>query len=417
MNLTDAQRAMLDGGHGAAVRQAMQILYAVGLAKQAPCCIPVRSAHVGLSVTTLRDAGVHWLESLADSGAKVRVPTTTNVLSIDREAVDADPQGDAGLQRRALHALARMGAAATCSCNPFSQGYLPAPGESVAWSESATAPFVNGVLGARTNREGATALASALTGITPCYGMHRTAERRATVAFRVTAAVAGLDGFHLLGAVVARRCAGKIPVLVGLPASIEQDDLYGFCAAFATYSPLAMFHMVGVTPEAPTLQAALTGGTAAGQPGGDAAAAPDLHRIQAGAIDIGGRDLEDQRKAVDGLDGQPADVAVIGCPHASLAQLREIALLMHGRAVGRGKIFFVHTNAVVKAEAVRLGLLEKLVQAGVKVTCDTCVYTSLDRLAPDSRLLTNSSKMAFLMSSRGLSTALASTADCVRAMA
>jgi len=416
MNLTDAQQAMLDGGQGAAVRQAMQILRAVGLAKQAPYCIPVRSAHVGLSVTSLRDVGVRWLESLADDGARVRVPTTTNVLSIDREAVGASPRGDAELQQRALHALARMGAATTCSCNPFSQGYLPARGESVAWSESATAPFVNGVLGARTNREGATALASALTGITPCYGMHQTAERRGTAVFRVTAALAGLDGFHLLGAVVARRCADRIPVLVGLPSSIAQDDLYGFCAAFATYSSLSMFHMVGVTPEAPTLRAALGSGADAGRPRGGIETTQDPQRIQADTMDIGDRDLEAQRKAIDGLGGLPADVAVVGCPHVSLAQLREIALLMHGRAVSRDKTFFVHTNVVVRAEAARLGLLEKLVQAGVKVTCDTCVYTSLDTLSRHSRLLTNSSKMAFLMSSRGLSTALASTADCVRAM-
>lgn len=385
---------MLDGARGPALRLAMRILHAVGHAHDAPDLIAVRSAHVGLSLSSLGEAGVELLESLTAAGAHFAVPTTTNVLSVGREEALEQATPDAALQGRALAALVRLGAIPSCSCNPFVQGHAPRAGDSVAWSESASAPFVNGVLGARTNREGATALASALTGLTPRYGMHLDECRRGGMLFSVTAVPEDVAGFSLLGAAIGRRCESRVPVLLGMRPSPPNDCLYAFCAALATYSSVATFHMVGVTPEAPTLQAVFPDG------------APN-------AIVVDDAARCDERERVNRFDPECAEVVVIGCPHASVGQLAEIAALLAGRGVAPGRRLVVHTNAEVLEAARHAGTLGVLEAAGVEVTVGTCTYVATSGLPPGTRLATDSAKMAFLMASRGLATAVATTGECV----
>ncbi|MDS1138996.1 aconitase X [Pusillimonas sp. SM2304] len=397
---------MLNGGMGAAAQEMMSILLAAGRAVGAADFVPIRSAHVGLSFTSLGPAGVRWLEKLAASGARVRVLTTTNVLSAERHSGKTSGSADDEMQGRALKALLRMGALDSCSCNPFTQGHLPEPGSCVAWSESATAPYVNSVLGARTNREGVTALASALTGVTPNYGMHILSNRRARLAMHVRAELSELHRFHLLGAVLARRCGGRIPVITGIPPDTDAVSLYGLCAGFASYCSLSMFHLVGISPEAPTFEAAISLGLA-----------DDTELTEIEAMEIRDDDIEQQRLEINQhSEKRSADIAVIGCPHASLSQLREITALVDGESVRADKVFLVHTNAEVSAEAERQGLLPLLRAAGVIVTRDTCLYVSLDRYPQGSRVLSNSVKMVQLMAARGYDAAIASTRDCVRAM-
>ncbi|NYT36099.1 DUF521 domain-containing protein [Allopusillimonas soli] len=404
MKLTAAQRAMLEGGAGPTAQRMMQLLHRVGQAMHAQDFIPIRSAHVGLSYSSLGPAGVHWLERLAANGAQVCVPTTTNVLSAERRQDTNVDNRNIEMQERALSALVCMGADANCSCNPFSQGYVPRFGESLAWSESACAPYVNGVLGARTNREGVTALASALTGVTPNYGMHLVSERRARLVVRVKAELADLHHFHLLGAWVARQCAENIPAIVGLRPETAFENLYGLCAAFSTYSPLAILHMVGISPEAPTVDAALNVGR------------PYAHAKSPPIIDVTAADLEQQRQITNQCkEAATGDIVIIGCPHATLNQLQEIFTLMKGKSISPNKAFFIHTNSLIRAEASRMGVWHGLIKAGITVTSDTCIYVSIYQHPRSARVLTNSAKMAHLMSSRGFRAALASTADCVLA--
>ena len=162
MKLTSPQQAMLDGDRGWPSQIAMKMLTAVGKALDAPDLIPVSSAHLVIDGTALGEAGRDFLERLVDTGAKFAIPASLNAIAVNRHDTDPGPSSDE--QIRMLQACEKMGALPSCSCNPFIQGIMPGLGDAVAWSESATAPFVNGVIGARTNREGATALASALTG-------------------------------------------------------------------------------------------------------------------------------------------------------------------------------------------------------------------------------------------------------------
>lgn len=384
--------ATFDSGRKVAVKApgrregslARRILEAVGEAQGAVDMIPVASAHVGLSLSSLGEAGVELLESLDAQGVRFVVPTTTNVLSFER----ADQaSADARLQRRALDALVAMGARASCSCNPFAQGFGPKRGEAVAWSESATAPFVNGVLGARTNREGATALASAIAGVTPRYGMHLDSERAGTWLFQVNAKLDSLARFHLLGAAVARRQGSGVPVLAGLRGPLRRDWLYGFSAALAAHSTAPMFHAVGVTPEAPDMASVFPRGV------------PE-------AIVIGERELELEQSRW-APPAAPPEYVVIGCPHASPEQIGELARHLQHMHVRKETQFLVHTSHDIRESVRSRNDLKVLERAGVRVTADTCMYVSLQRYPAGATVLTDSAKMAFLMSTRGLRAALA----------
>jgi predicted aconitase len=394
--ISSEQQAMLDGARGEALQMAMRMLVAVGRSYGTQKLIPAASAHLGMSITTLGEAGVDMLERFAAGGARFVVPTTTNVLSLSRGDSTATEEGRQ-LQDRAQEAVRQMGAIASFSCNPFSQGHVPSFGQSVAWSESATAPYINSVLGARTNREGATALASALTGMTSRYGLHLDAERQATDLFHLDVPLNSLHEYHLLAAAVCRRSKGGVPAITGLGGPIAADKLYGFCAAYATYSNGAMFHLVGITPEAPSLTKLFPVGTP-----------PAIH--------IGAMETRAELDRMRGCEPAQAELVVIGCPHASLAQLREVRDILGGRSVCSGKTILVHTNADIAAAAANEGTLIELQAAGVQVSSDTCIYVGLKRYAPGTILATDSAKMAFLMASRGLRTAVASTLECVSAV-
>jgi predicted aconitase len=398
MRLTEIERDMLEGRRGWPLQLAMDMLVAVGRAYDAEAMIPVGSAHLVIDGTALGEPGVELFERLVRHGARFAVPVSINAIAVDRlAAARGERLSDAQRgQLRLLEACERMGALASCSCNPFIQGILPRFGEAVAWSESATAPYVNSVIGARTNREGATALASALAGVTPKYGMHLDSARRGGVLFHIDAPMRGLHDYNLLGTLIGRRAAGRLPVLAGLPRP-SRDELVGFGAAFAIVCAEAMYHIVGVTPEAPTLEAAFAG--------------PPPPPIV-----IGKSDLVSERARTESATGDHVDVISIGCPHASLEQMREVASLVAGRSVRPDVKFFLHTNRTIHDDAVTEGLLEPLARAGIRVTTDNCAVVSYDRLPVGTTLATNSTKMAlFAKAVSGAAIRYGSVAECVSA--
>jgi len=254
MRLNAHQEELLGGKRGWPCQIAMRMLTAVGRAQDADGLIPVESVHLGLSGMSMAEPGMRFLETLAERGGKFVVPTTLNVLSLDRRSAGTQPELRAreSVQLRIIAACEAMGGRPTYTCNPFQLGFLPRRETSVAWNESATAPYVNAVLGARTNREGATALASALTGYTANYGMHVPRQRLGSRLLAVETDVSGADAFGVLGGAVARAAGDRIPVIEGIERVPTMEELTAFSAAFAAVSSLPMMHMVGITPEAPT---------------------------------------------------------------------------------------------------------------------------------------------------------------------
>src|SRR5881396_1378169 len=299
MRLTRAQRHLLKEGTDGQ-RKAMEILLAVGRLADAPRLIPITSAHVsGASYKMIGDPGLEFLEDFASS-ARVSVPTSVNPLGTDLaqwQALGIPPEF-AEKQARIARAYETMGVRPTFSCTPYLLGVRPAFGDHLAWAESSAVCFANSVLGARTNREGGpAALAAAIVGATPEYGLHTDEGRQPTVIVRVTTKPRGSD-FSLIGLVAGERVGEGLPYFRGFRGS--EEDLKWLGAALASSGSCGMFHLDGVTPEA---RRAPTRGLP--------------------STTITRRDLVAAKRSY--TDGNEADVIALGSPQLSEHEVREIA--------------------------------------------------------------------------------------------
>jgi len=307
----------------------------------------------GVSFDNLGEAGLDFLAEMAADGGKARVLTTLNPAGMDIEnwqalGIDAD---FARNQQRVIDAYAKMGVVTTCSCTPYLFGNLPHFGEHIAWAESSAVCYANSVLGARTNREGGpSALAAALTGRTPNYGLHLDKNRIPGLTVQVEATLEGTRDFGALGVTLGKAIEARkvkvIPYLRGIPAATV-DQLKSFCASVATYGGLALFHMEGITPESA------------------------IHPAPAEILIIGQKDLEE---AIRSLDISPVsdevDFVSLGCPHLSLTEIQRVAERLAGQHVR--KTFWITTSRPVKRIADQMGYSAVIEAAGAVFAVDTC---------------------------------------------
>ncbi len=272
MKLTERDERLLVGERGEAAALAMRIVVGVGRATGAEELLDVAAAHVD-GCLYHGQASLDFAERLARSGATVSVPTTLNVGSLDLlhpGLYRGDPE-TARKARRLMDAYVEMGCEPTWTCAPYQlPANRPSAGEHVAWAESNAIVFANSVLGARTERYGDFIdVSAAIAGRVPASGLHLDENRRARVLFDLSGLPARLLEhdvlYPVLGYLVGRQSGGEVPELVGLPAgSVSEDRLKALGAAAASSGSVALFHAVGITPEAPSLDEALAGGSRLG---------------------------------------------------------------------------------------------------------------------------------------------------------
>jgi hypothetical protein len=337
----------------------MQILVALGAIYEAERLIPVSSVQIaGVSYDNLGEAGLSFLEEMAQGGGKARVLATLNPAGTDIEAwetlgISAEFAQD---QARVIAAFTRMGIVATCTCTPYLVGNVPHFGEHIAWAESSAVCYANSVLGARTNREGGpSALAAALTGRTPEYGYHLSEVRCPGLHVRVEASLPAprlgqaTHWFGALGKAIGERLESlgqrPVPYITGVEqASLE--ELKAFCASIATYGGTALFHMPGITPEASSY-------------------IPPAESQVITQVDL--------QAALDSLnDASPesVDFVSLGCPHLSLREVARLAELLEGKQVV--KEFWITTARPVRQAADRMGYTKIIEASGAKFAVDTC---------------------------------------------
>ncbi len=248
MHLTNEEEHLLKDGTPAE-QLSMRILTTLGDVYGADRLIPIASAHVsGVSLKTLGEPGLEFLEGFAAT-AKVRVRTTVNPMGMDPDRWKelGIPPDVAAKQERIATAYGAMGCEPTFSCTPYLVGNRPNRGEHLAWAESSAVVFANSVIGARTNREGGpSALAAAVTGRTPNYGLHVLENRRATHVFDVRAPMRGYR-WSLLGLHIGGIVGDGVPYLRGITAN--ESDLKWLGAALAAAGSVGLFHVEGVTAE------------------------------------------------------------------------------------------------------------------------------------------------------------------------
>jgi predicted aconitase len=404
MELMERDRAMLGGERGEAARLAMRIVVEMAGVMQADRLIDVTSAHVDGCLYHGR-AGLDFAEKLVAGGARVAVPTTLNVSSLDLlhpelVRLDAPTSADA---RRLMDAYEEMGCRPTWTCAPYQLPDRPGLGEHVAWAESNAIVFANSVLGARTNRYGDFIdICAAITGRVPDAGLHLERERRAGVVFRLEGLPDRLLVHELtptlLGHVVGKRAGTRVPAIVGLPPDTGEDRLKALGAAAASSGAVAMFHAVGLTPEAPTIDAALGG------------ASPDRE------VAVTVADLKAARLELTTVDDGSIGAVSVGTPHFSVPEFAALIDLLDGRRTIVP--FFVSTGRGVLAEIERRGWRTSIEDAGITIVADTCTYLTPIIRDASGPVMTNSAKWAwYAPTNLGFDVVLGSLEECVRSAA
>ncbi|MGD9742499.1 MAG: aconitase X [Dongiaceae bacterium] len=399
LTLTPEERSIAAGERGEANGLAMRILAEMAGLLGAPHLIPVASAHIDGAVYH-GDCGVYFGERLAAGGGKVAVPTTLNVGGLDlvNHTVRSTGHGHE-MALRLMRAYEAMGCRPTWTCAPYQAGHRPKPGEQVAWGESNAVAFCNSVLGARTNRYGDFLdICCALLGRAPYYGLHRPENRRATVLVDVSGlseALKAKDVFYpVLGYWYGQELGGAIGVIDGLPGTATEDQLKSFGAAAASSGAIGLFHMAGLTPEAPTVAAAL-----GGEP---------PQRI----IRVTPDRLRAMRDRLSTSTAARIDAVALGSPHFSEAEFGLLAA-----ALGRRKVaipFYVCTGRAVVERLDASGALAGFKASGITVVADTCVVVAPILPAKTGVLMTNSGKFAhYTPPNTGYGVIYGSLEDCV----
>ena len=387
---------MLKGEYGSAVALAMKLLATLGEVFEADRLVEIKSAQVsGVSYKNIGNVGLEFIKDLSKTGAKVRAYTTTNPAGMDLkkwQKLGINAQF-AKKQLQVIVAFKKMGIRTTCTCTPYLTGNKPKRGEHLAWAESSAVAFANSVLGAKTNREGGpSALASAITGLTPLYGYHLDEGRKPTHLIQSEEGLRGELEFSALGYTVGKISEKCVPLFTGL-GKPSLEELKALGAGLAASGSIALYHIDGATPETQHIT--------------------EKERRRAEKIVIEDRDL---RNTIQHLSVEEnLDFVCLGCPHCSLSELKRVADLLSGKKMKEDKYLWVFTSDYVYKLAARLGYVKNIENSGGLVVRDTCMVVSPIEKLGINGVLTNSCKAAhYIPSTCGLPVRLQSFEECIR---
>ena len=404
LQLSESDRALLDGRQGKAAQVAMQLVLRMAELQGASELLDVTQAHIDGCIYT-GPASLRFAEQLVAWGARVRVPTTLNSISVDQrrwralgiDAAFGEPASALG------DAYMAMGAQLSFTCAPYLLDSAPAEGEQIVWAESNAVVYANSVLAARTLKSpDYLDICIALTGRAPKVGCHLDEQRMASLQIELPELAELDDAFYpLLGYHVGLLCGSHIPLLRGLEnAEPSLDDLKAFGAAFATSSAAPLFHIAGVTPEARDPQQVIHNGRAL-----------PTERIS----------LADLRRSWDELNSaDEAEVGLIalGNPHFSLSEFSRLAELCAGRSKHAQVSLVITCGRAVLEQARDAGHIAPLQAFGATLLTDTCWCMLGEPVVPTGcrTLMTNSGKYAhYAPGLVGRAVHFASLAECVDA--
>jgi predicted aconitase len=413
--LTDEERRMRDGAEGDAVAAAMDLLIRYGDALGAERLVDTRNVAGTMTQPSpakaqlMREGG--WAKAYAvinlDTDRDIEIPRMKvptcqlqHGFGEDADGLTPYPRQSIELQGDAESYYSDRGVNILATCTPYQVGNLPVRGEHIAWMESSAVVYANSVIGARTNCEGgASTGAASLTGKIPYWGLHLDGERTATDLVQADAPVETFQDWGMFGYFVGEVFPDSRPAVTGRLELPDLTDLKHFGAATATSGGVELFHMPGVTPEAPTLEAAF-GGAPVPEP-----------------VRYGRREREAVYETLN-AQGTSTDVdfILLGCPHASLDQMAQIAQLLEGRRLHEGTELWVMTPRALRSMADRNGYTRIIRDAGGQVLTDSCPAMS-KAAPPGTRVFaTDSAKQAhYLPAILGIEAWFGTTKECVDA--
>ena len=413
VRLTDTDQAMLAGAFGEAARFAMTIILRMAEITGADDLISIDGAHID-ACALMSPSSLEFIERMVEGGGRFRVPTTLSMVSLDlrhwrRLGV---PESFAAPAQRIADSYRRLGGVPVWTCAPY-QGYLtPRFGQHLAWGESNAVAYANSVLGARTNRcADYMDVCAAIAGRVPNTGLHRIENRAGQCLIRVEgihpAAWQHPEAWAALGHWIGERAGTLVPVVEGLPGNAPNDGLKAFGAAAASSGGIALFHLVGITPEAPDTATAFHGHE-------------PVETLPVSADSLA-RAWESLSTPGAGTQGESVGAVIVGCPHTSYTEFEDLAGAireLNGARVHQDTQFLVITHATSHALAARSGLIEPLESFGATVVLDTCPFHSPIVRQEAGVLMTNSGKCAYYAPGELRTDVVFGTLrDCVRSAA
>jgi predicted aconitase len=360
MNLTREEQEMLDGKYGDVIQKCMELLVAIGDSYDAERMIPISSAHlVSANPVTAGKGGAAFIKGMAAKGGKFLVTTTTNPASVEPWLWEEMRFGeDIYKEHIALsNAIAAMGGLLSNTCTPYLLGHFPRKGEHVAWGESSAVLYLNAVVGARTNREGGpSALAAAITGRTPAYGYHLEENRHGEVKFINKVDLECDTDYMTLGYFIGKISGDRVPIITGIPSSISQDEIKCLGTPFAVTGGISHYHVVGATPEAET----------------EEAASGNKRISVSNTFEFGLKELKETEESLCAIGPEKVNLVILGCPHASITQLKKYAKVLSGRRVKEPIEIWILTMSSTKKYAKDIGIADIIESAGAKLVTNTC---------------------------------------------
>jgi len=394
MHLTKEEERILKGEFGEGMQKAIELLVAIGDAYDAPRLIEVSRAHAASSG---QEGDLYFVKLLAKGGATCKVPTSTNPV-YDMECFDRMfkiSKEDSDVARRVKESYRRIGAILSWCCTPYITENIPMYGENVSFSESSATPFVNSVIGARTNCEAAqSALAAGVIGKTPEYGLYFKENRRATILVKLEANLKDEFDYSLLGEYVGKQIGYGIPAFTGISKHPTTEELINLCAMLNTSGAIPMFHIPGITVEAPTIVEAFEGN-------------PPQDKIT-----VTNKELEQTKEGLQTAIGK-IDLVQLGCPHYTLKQVLDVARLLEGKKIHPNVSFWVCTSATAMLLAEKMGYLDVIRNAGGHIVADTCTDMVCWNGFKDKVGMTDSPKCAYYR--RFKEVMISRVSDCVNA--
>ena len=331
---------------------------------------------------------------------RVKAFTTTNAYFYDQRYPDLQRGGKAAcaLSRQMAEYCTRIGIVHLSTCTPYQSGNIPTKGEHCAWTESSAIAYCNAILGARTNIEGVqSSFASAITGKTPLWGMHLDENRYGRVSVNIELSMDKIQDWYLMGYYVGMHVGLDIPVYVNARKIPDLNMLMALCAAGISSGSIVMFHIVGVTPEAPTLEIA-TG-----------------NRKVVKSLNFGERERRVAYEKVNRANRGDVDIVMLGCPHYSLERLSLVSELLKGKRIHPNVALYITTCRTNKYVADRLGFTETITKGGGILFEDSC--GTLFDVDSSKVLATDSAKLAhYVPGMTGLKNIwFGSTEQCIEA--
>ncbi len=359
MELTKTEQEMLSGKQGPGAQKCMQLLVAMGEVCGAKKMVPIVSGHIAGNYLVMGDEGIGWLEELVKDGAKIKVYTTKNPEMFDFENADelGVPQKYRDIQYRMNKALQELGVALTYTCHHYLVGNLPKFGDHITWASSGSLVYANSVLGARSNRDAChVVIAAGVAGVIPEWGLHLTENRKGQVLVttkNLDLAKYNLADYQALGWKVGKTVRDKIPVFVDLPPDISIEAIKAILYSVTVPGAMPMVHMVGVTPEALTLEAAC---------GGNPTSLP--------VVTVTEEDVKQSYREIYSGKNEKVDLVIFGCPQCAIQEITEIVGILDGKKVNPGTELWICTSNWVKNLAKRMGYYDKITAAGGRIVAD-----------------------------------------------